>query len=51
MNDKESPNRNCVKPGCSCSAADHDDFCGEYCADAKDGGAEYACRCGHPPCD
>ena len=41
----------CRHPSCVCERPPGKEFCSEYCADSRDGGSDYACRCGHPECE
>ena len=47
MADNET--KKCAHPSCSCSVADNDKYCSEYCKDAKDI-MEIGCGCEHQGC-
>lgn len=48
MADEESANK-CAHPICTCTVADDDKYCSEYCRDAKDI-TEINCGCEHAGC-
>jgi hypothetical protein len=39
--------RQCAHPGCSCPAADYENYCGAFCESAP---FETVCGCGHAEC-
>jgi len=40
----------CQHPGCKCPRPAADDYCGEYCRDAQQGGMDNDCKCAHQEC-
>ena len=41
--------KKCKHPSCDCTVSGDDDYCSEYCRDARDT-MEIGCGCEHPPC-
>jgi hypothetical protein len=41
--------KKCAHPACQCTVSGGDDYCSQYCKDAK-GTLELSCNCGHPGC-
>ena len=39
----------CAHESCKCVVEDHEEFCSEYCLEAREV-TELGCGCEHPPC-
>ncbi|MBA2339680.1 MAG: hypothetical protein H0V88_04750 [Pyrinomonadaceae bacterium] len=45
----ETNEKKCAHPSCSCTVAQNEKYCSEYCANARNV-MEISCNCRHPAC-